>query len=72
MSVMSEVHSDLCQVHTILLQQRAIANLALNKQAKGSELALMLSVRIDCLNDLLLEFEAAGIVWSDNVEVLHE
>lgn len=72
MSVMSEVHDSLCQVHAVLLGQRAIANLAHSQQADPtSQLSLMLVVRIDTINDLLLELEAAGIVWPDNIEVMH-
>jgi hypothetical protein len=30
-----------------------------------------LESRIDCIDDLLLEFEAAGVVWPDNIVSIH-
>lgn len=62
MSRMSELHDDLETIHAILLGQRQQA--VLNYQNSGES---FYQGTIRCIDDLLLEFEAAGIQWPDNV-----
>ena len=74
MSIMSKLHQEasdnkgyLESIHNILLGQRKVA------QGRIDSLSLMgsrnpenyrdFNTRIACINDLLLEFEAAGVVW---------
>ena len=68
MSRMSEVHNDLASIHAILLGQRKVAtNHKKNLYMGGSNDFIEVNARINCINNLLLEFEAAGVVWPDNV-----
>lgn len=64
MSRMSEQHDDLTTVHAILLGQRKVAQDKLNE---GGAFSTFWRTRRDAIDDLLLEFEAAGVVWPDNV-----
>lgn len=65
MSRMSELHDDLTSIHQILLGQRKVAQDQVDSYDTGGESEA--SIRVSCINDLLLEFEAAGVVWPDNV-----
>ena len=71
MSRMSELHDDLTSIHQILLGQRKVAQDGADKTRMNSDVEpaihAMWTGRIECINDLLLEFEAAGVVWPDNV-----
>lgn len=72
MSVMSEVHQDLETIHNILLGQRKILRDQHKKIMEQSGLFKdELRFKVDCINDLLLEFEAAGIEWPSNVVELN-
>lgn len=74
MGIMSERHDDLVTIRNILLGQRKVAQSGLDRATARNDHENVLTiwqVRIECINGLLLEFEAAGIVWPDNVEVLH-
>lgn len=76
MSHMSEVHQDLESIHNILLGQRKVAQDQINKLTESHKTVLLsvvqgLESRIECINDLLLEFEAAGVVWPGNVVELN-
>lgn len=64
MSRMSELHADLVAIHQILLGQRKVAsdNLRVARLNTPLEVSMYMS-RIECIDDLLLEFEAAGVVW---------
>lgn len=67
MSVMSEAHQDLESIHNILLGQRKVQD-AIVWDVKMDELQRCLAAaKVTCINDLLLEFEAAGIVFPTNV-----
>jgi hypothetical protein len=73
MSRMSELHDDLSTIHTILLGQRQVSTDVFNsidpkKEPFGRNLW---ASRIECINDLLLEIEAAGVVWPGNVVQLN-
>jgi len=72
MSRMSEQHQDLSTIHAILLGQRQVAadNLRAARINTPLEVSMYMS-RIECIDDLLLEFEAAGVVWPDNVVELN-
>lgn len=75
MSRMSEQHDDLSTIHAILLGQRQGAQRKVDSMSRQWGLAIcgksaMFSLfleRIQTIDDLLLEFEAAGVVWPDNV-----
>lgn len=78
MSAMSELHQDLSTIHAILLGQRRVAQIGakclgalVQPSAQAQIEAIEYRARVEAINDLLLEFEAAGIVWPDNVEELH-
>lgn len=76
MSRMSELHDDLSTIHAILLGQRGVAQDAIIMLEDSHKTVLMscvesLKTRVACIDDLLLEFEAAGVVWPDNVVTLH-
>lgn len=75
MSRMSELHDDLTHIHQILLGQRKVAADAVDRLVKaGSQNQYtydLLNRKIDVIDDLLLEIEAAGVVWPDNVVELH-
>lgn len=70
MARMSDCAQDLESIHNILLGQRQVAQNALKSASWG--MYDRLSCRIECINDLLLEFEAAGVVWPGNVVSLEE
>ncbi len=72
MARMSDCAQDLESIHNILLGQRQVATDQLKNTLCHSRSALVLSGRIQCIDDLLLEFEAAGVVWPDNVVSLNE
>ena len=65
MSRMAEIHADLGTIHAILLGQRKVAQTNGDNAESGGEDHWY--SRVDCINDLLLELEAAGVVWPDNV-----
>lgn len=75
MSLMSELHDDLSTIHAILLGQRQVAMDVVTKHNMADSIKdrlpypalLMMRARVQCIDDLLLEFEAAGVVWPDNV-----
>lgn len=71
MSRMSEVHQDLESIHQILLGQRKIATLSARAAAINADVDLASFAKylgqVECIDNLLLEFEAAGVVWPDNV-----
>ncbi|QHJ81934.1 MAG: hypothetical protein [Bacteriophage sp.] len=68
MSRMSELHDDLSTIHSILLGQRQVATLKLAEAKAHTPLDVQhWTGRIECINDLLLEIEAAGVVWPGNV-----
>lgn len=70
MSRMSEAHQDLETIHNILLGQRKVASDALIKLANNGGTQYdsdRLNHKLDVIDDLLLEFEAAGVVWPGNV-----
>lgn len=70
MSRMSEAHQDLESIHNILLGQRQVAANTLARVAitgTSGEIIKELSDRVQTINNLLLEIEAAGVVWPDNV-----
>ena len=73
MSRMSELHADLGTIHSILLGQRKLAQDQINLYRKTNNYSLCgdCLVRVETINDLLLEFEAAGVVWPDNVVSLN-
>lgn len=64
MGRMSDVHQDLESIHQILLGQRKV--LATTK-VPGFWANRELAARIETIDNMLLEFEAAGIQWPDNV-----
>ena len=75
MSRMSELHDDLSQIHAILLGQRKVAikqarAFSINADVDPSPFAKALGM-VECIDNLLLEFEAAGVVWPDNIVELH-
>ena len=81
MSIMSELHQEasdneryLESIHNILLGQRKVAQGRIDSLSRmGSrnpENYRDFNTRIACISDLLLEFEAAGVVWPDNVVTL--
>lgn len=70
MSRMSEVHDDLTTIRSIMLGQRKVAHDSIPHGEDITE-KCYLQGRVDAINDLLLEFEAAGIQWPDNVVTLH-
>jgi len=75
MSRMSELHDDLSIIHTILLGQRKVAQIGLDRATARNDHENVLTiwqVRIECINGLLLEFEAAGVVWPGNVVSLDD
>lgn len=68
MSHMSELHDDLGTIHRILLGQR----LLLTKQREGAYMGghndlYHWDSKIEVIDNLLLEIEAAGIKWPTNV-----
>lgn len=70
MSRMSEQHDDLSTIHAILLGQRKVAIEESFKAERAGKLTKHVQELIDRANtitDLLLEIEAAGVVWPDNV-----
>lgn len=71
MSRMSEVHDDLASIHAILLGQRKVAQAQKDYYSPNADVQhceyTEWSARVACIDDLLLEFEAAGVVWPDNV-----
>lgn len=67
MSVMSELHSDLTTIHQILLGQRKVAQEQWSNTHVHHPLKLRLGGKIECIDDLLLEIEAAGVKWPDDV-----
>lgn len=79
MSIMSDIHQEIAEgrdqletIHNILLGQRQVAALALKAQPRVSfHQADMLERKIEVIDDLLLEFEAAGVVWPTNVVELN-
>lgn len=79
MSRMSQLHDDLSTIHAILLGQRKGAQRKIDAMIKSwgmpiCEKSAMFSIfleRAQCIDDLLLELEAAGVVWPDNVVGLH-
>lgn len=66
MSRMSELHADLGTIHQILLGQRKVAS-TLFKRTGGAVTEVECQARLDCIDELLLEMEAAGVVWPDNI-----
>jgi hypothetical protein len=65
---MSDAHQDLESIHNILLGQRQVATIALKEAQANTPLEVpSYTARIECIDDLLLEFEAAGVVWPTNV-----
>ena len=72
MSHMSDFAQDLESIHNILLGQRQVAadNLRAARLNTPLEVSMYMS-RIECIDDLLLEFEAAGVVWPGNVVELN-
>lgn len=73
MSRMSELHDDLSTIHAILLGQRKAATDRIKVTSYYDTFTMdALEHRIDVIDDLLLEFEAAGVVWPDNVVSLDE
>jgi len=74
MSRMSEVHQDLESIHNILLGQRQVAINALRRfnALKEGPSINDLRTKIQVIDDLLLEFEFAGVVWPGNVVSLEE
>lgn len=75
MSRMSEVHQDLESIHQILLGQRKVAQDLADKHEHWNDVECCRwkeqVARVQCIDDLLLEFEAAGVVWPDNVVELN-
>lgn len=71
MSRMSDCAQDLESIHNILLGQRQVA---VNNMAHSNGVGEYnhWQARVVCINDLLLEFEAAGVVWPGNVVSLEE
>jgi hypothetical protein len=69
MSRMSERYDDLLTIQRILLGQRKVQQDLIKSCGYGT---MSGNARIECINDLLLEFEAAGIVWPGNVVSLEE
>ena len=67
MSRMSEVHQDLVSIHQILLGHRKVAQKLWDKTHVNSTNKMWLGGKIVCIDDLLLEIEAAGVNWPDNV-----
>jgi len=65
MSKLSEVHDDLTTIHAILLGQRQVAMINAQTGKHGS--MAQWEHRMEVIDDLLLEFEAGGIVWPGNV-----
>lgn len=78
MSRMSELHhtlsqacEDLTHIQQIMLGQRKVAQDHLVEARKHTPLEVPLYMaRIECINDLLLEFEAAGVEFPTNVVTL--
>lgn len=72
---MSDQHQDLESIHNILLGQRKVAQDALTRLVKsGSHNQYtydLLNRKVDVIDDLLLEFEEAGVVWPTNVVELN-
>lgn len=73
MSVMSERHDDLVTIRNILLGQRKVAaDTAFDLKIRGCNIeAAGWDIKVGSINDVLLEIEASGVQWPDNVEVLH-
>jgi hypothetical protein len=68
MSRISEQHDDLSTIHAILLGQRkVIVKQRENAYMNGAMNLSDYNTRIEVIDNLLLEFEAAGVVWPDNV-----
>jgi hypothetical protein len=69
MGRMGDAHQDLMSIHQILLGQRKVAyDTALDLKIRGCKVeAIGYDIKVGTINDLLLEFEAAGVVWPDNV-----
>ena len=63
MSRMSELHADLGEIHAILLSQRKVAQDTYERSKGDAFMRNRWITRIECIDDLLLEFEAAGVVW---------
>ena len=71
MSRMSDCAQDLESIHNILLGQRKVAS-DNAKNANGPLAKAAFYQRVEVIDDLLLEFEAAGVVWPGNVVDLEE
>jgi hypothetical protein len=67
MSKLAEVHDDLSTIHAILLGQRQVAQNAMKSCGFNRVESAIQHAKIETINDLLLEIEAAGVVWPDNV-----
>lgn len=74
MARMSDCAQDLESIHNILLGQRKVAQDQFNKlhHSQQPRQSIEWGARIQCIDDLLLEFEAAGVVWPGNVVSLEE
>lgn len=58
--------TELKTIHQILLSQRQVAS-DNAKSSAGLLTSMAWGHRVEVINDLLLEIEAAGVVWPDNV-----
>jgi len=70
MSRMSEQHQDLSTIHAILLGQRKVAQDHADRAWTEAIKNLWLE-HVETFDNLLLEIEAAGVVWPDNVVELN-
>lgn len=69
---MSDAHQDLESIHNILLGQRKVITIQRNNAYMNGSMELgVYDARIQVIDDLLLEFEAAGVVWPGNVVELN-
>lgn len=65
---MSDVHQDLGSIHNILLGQRQVLhNQRQSAYMGGSNDFAVVDAKIETIDNLLLEFEAAGVVFPSNV-----
>lgn len=71
MSRMSEMYDDLTSIHQILLGARKLAvhgkdMTSMNADVNPTDHGIWTG-RLAAIEDLILEFEAAGVEWPDNV-----
>lgn len=71
MSRMSELHDALGTIHTLMLGARKLAVHGVDMTSMNADVNpvdhAIWTGRLAAIEDLILEFEAAGVEWPDNV-----